>query len=80
MGVWLDGILRAYSAFHRADPAACLNYIQRLFEICINECFLSVYKRVQSKATNVLKVCSIRVESSFEENRIVSFRPLSKTS
>ena len=33
----------------------CLNYISKLFEICVNECLLSVYKRVQIKATNVLK-------------------------
>ncbi|CAF0826341.1 unnamed protein product [Adineta ricciae] len=55
MIVWLDGICRAYCAFHRSDSAACLNFISKLFEICINECLLSVYKRVQTKATNVLK-------------------------
>ncbi|CAF0825129.1 unnamed protein product [Rotaria sp. Silwood1] len=55
MVIWLDGICRAYCAFHRSDSATCLNYILKLFEICINECLLSVYKRVQTKATNVLK-------------------------
>ena len=56
MIIWLDGICRAYCSFHRSDPVTCLNYILKLFEICINECLLSVYKRVQMKATNVLKV------------------------
>jgi hypothetical protein len=56
MVIWLDGICRAYCAFHRSDPVTCLNYILKLFEICINECLLSVYKRVQTKTTNVLKV------------------------
>ena len=55
MVIWLDGISRAYCAFHRAESANCLNYIPKLFEICVNECLLSVYKRVQIKATNVLK-------------------------
>ena len=60
MLVWLDGISRAYCAFHRSDPESCLTFVLRLFEICINECLLSVYKRVQNKATNVLKVnCQI---------------------
>jgi hypothetical protein len=58
MVIWLDGISRAYCAFHRSDSELCLTYISRLFEICINECLLSVYKRVQTKATNVLKVTS----------------------
>ncbi|CAF4170790.1 unnamed protein product, partial [Rotaria sp. Silwood2] len=55
MVIWLDGICRAYCAFHRSDSVTCLNYILKLFEICINECLLSVYQRVQKKATNVLK-------------------------
>ncbi|UJR27399.1 hypothetical protein I4U23_008689 [Adineta vaga] len=55
MVIWLDGICRAYCAFHRSDSVTCLTYISKLFEICINECLLSVYKRVQTKATNVLK-------------------------
>lgn len=59
MVTWLDGISRAYYAFHRSDSITCLTYIQKLFEICINECLLSVYKRVQTKATNVLKVLSL---------------------
>ncbi|CAF3322734.1 unnamed protein product [Rotaria socialis] len=53
--IWLDGICRAYCSFHRSDPVTCLTFISKLFEICINECLLSVYKRVQTKATNVLK-------------------------
>ena len=56
MVTWLDGISRAYCAFHRADRSTCLEFVQRIFEICVNECLLSVYKRVQTKATNVLKV------------------------
>ncbi len=56
MIIWLDGICRAYCSFHRSDSLTCLNYILKLFEICINECLLSVYKRVQTKATNILKV------------------------
>lgn len=56
MIVWLDGMCRAYCAFHRSDSTTCLTYISKLFEICINECLLSVYKRVQAKATHVLKV------------------------
>lgn len=55
MVVWLDGMSRALCAFNRSDRSACLENIQRIFEICVNECLLSVYKRVQTKATNVLK-------------------------
>ncbi|CAF1145441.1 unnamed protein product [Rotaria sordida] len=55
MIIWLDGICRAYCAFHRSDSVTCLSYILKLFEICINECLLSVYKQVHTKATNVLK-------------------------
>ncbi|CAF0813121.1 unnamed protein product [Adineta steineri] len=55
MITWLDGICRAYCAFHRSDSVTCLGYISKLFEICMNECLLSVYKRVQTKATTVLK-------------------------
>lgn len=63
MLVWLDGMSRAYCAFHRSDPTSCLTFVLRIFEIGINECLLSVYKPVQAKATNVLKVVMlIRVE------------------
>ena len=56
MVIWLNGVSRAYCAFHRSDRSACLEFVQRIFEICVNECLLSVYKRVHTKATNVLKV------------------------
>jgi hypothetical protein len=65
MAIWLDGISRAYCAFHRSDSVTCLSYILKLFEICINDCLLSVYKRVQTKATNVLKVLSYFYFKSF---------------
>ena len=66
MIIWLDGMSRAFCAFHRSDSETCLNYISKLFEICINECLLSVYKRVQVKTTNILKV---EIRSFFPRKR-----------
>ena len=65
MIIWLDGICRAYRAFHRLDSVTCLNYISKLFDTCINECLLSIYKRVQTKTTHILKVYSISYRINF---------------
>lgn len=79
MIIWLDGMCRAFCAFHRSDSETCLNYISKLFEICINECLLSVYKRVQVKTTNILKV---EIHSFFsrkkEKSSLIESRQLSK--